>query len=96
LALRVRFYAQIDVLGQTKRIPLPTADSIAKALSARQDLKNKIAAGDYPPTKIAQEAQEVAQSAKLADHTCVTTQQKVLPVEQCRIPVHARIRVSGP
>lgn len=36
------YYAPMDVLGQTKRIPLPTADSIAKGLSARQDLKTKL------------------------------------------------------
>jgi hypothetical protein len=46
------YYAQLDVAGVAKKLVLQGADSIPKALGARQDLKNKIAAGEYPPKKV--------------------------------------------
>ncbi len=36
------YHAQMDVLGKTKRIPLPTANSIATAWGAQQELKTKL------------------------------------------------------
>jgi hypothetical protein len=47
------YYAQMRVNGRAKRIALQAADSIATALTARQELKNKIAKGEYPPKKVA-------------------------------------------
>ncbi len=49
------YYAQLNVAGVAKKLVLPGADSIPKALAARQDLKNKIAAGEYPPKKVGHE-----------------------------------------
>ena len=47
------YYAQVDIGGRTKRIPLPDATTVAEAEKARQVLKQKIAAGEYPPKKLA-------------------------------------------
>jgi integrase len=45
-------YAQVQVLGQPRRIALQGAETIPDAVRARQELKKKIEAGEYPPKKV--------------------------------------------
>jgi hypothetical protein len=42
------YYAQVDIGGRTKRIPLPDATTVAEAERARQVLKQKIAGCPNP------------------------------------------------
>jgi hypothetical protein len=63
------YYAQLDVAGVAKKLVLQGADSIPKALGARQDLKSKIAAGEYPPKKIEHKVGHPANPAGTTDHT---------------------------
>jgi integrase len=63
------YYAQLDVAGVAKKLVLQGADSIPKALGARQDLKNKIAAGEYPPKKVEHKVGHPTNANGTTDHS---------------------------
>jgi hypothetical protein len=61
------YYAQVDINGAAKRVPLPDAKTVSEAETARQALKEKISKGEYPPPKVVPEKVVPDDQEKLAE-----------------------------